>query len=53
MVERRKIRDRRVNPPRQGLPLYYTRHIADRREPAYAAQRHNRQGLTPLTRPEV
>jgi hypothetical protein len=32
MVERREIRDRRVNPPKQGLPFYCTRHIADRRQ---------------------
>jgi hypothetical protein len=37
MVERRKIGDRRVNPPRQGLPFYYTRHIADRRESVQTA----------------
>ena len=32
MVERRKIRDRRMNPPRQGQAFYYTRHMADRRQ---------------------
>ena len=31
MAERRKIIDRRVNPPRQGLPFYYTRYTGDRR----------------------
>lgn len=32
MEERRKMTDRRVNPPRQGLPLYYARSIEDRRQ---------------------
>ena len=32
MVERRKIGERRVNPPKQGLPFYRTRHFADRRQ---------------------
>jgi hypothetical protein len=32
MEERRKMSDRRVNPPKQGLPTYYTRHLADRRK---------------------
>ena len=42
MVERRKIGDRRVNPPRQGLPVYYTRHIADRRKAASTARTDSR-----------
>jgi hypothetical protein len=32
MKERRKRRDRRVNPPRQGLPPYYSRGTRDRRQ---------------------
>ena len=32
MVERRNTGDRRVNPSRQWLPFYCTRHIADRRQ---------------------
>lgn len=32
MKERRKLKDRRVKPPKQGLPSYYTRHISDRRK---------------------
>ena len=38
MTERRKIKDRRVNPPRQGLPLYYQRYTGDRRLSVQAAQ---------------
>jgi hypothetical protein len=32
MKERRKKIDRRVNPPRQGLPPYYSRGARDRRQ---------------------
>jgi len=32
MEERRKMIDRRVNAPKQGLPFYYTRHTANRRQ---------------------
>jgi len=41
MNERRKRRDRRVNPPRQGLPPYYSRGMRDRRQNhAEAARSH-------------
>jgi len=45
MEERRKFRDRRVNPPKQGLPFYYTRHIVDRRESASAARTESRKDM--------
>ena len=32
MNDRRKTPDRRVKPPKQGLPAYYTRHMPDRRQ---------------------
>jgi hypothetical protein len=32
MQERRKIKHRRKNLPEQGLPIYYTRQISDRRK---------------------
>jgi hypothetical protein len=32
MEERRKIKDRRVNGPKQCLPLYYARNSVDRRK---------------------
>jgi hypothetical protein len=32
MKERRKTNDRRVKPPKQGLPPYYTRHTSARRQ---------------------
>jgi hypothetical protein len=38
MEERRKIRDRRVNPPKESLPGYYTRRIADRRQSTLAPE---------------
>ncbi|MGB7933855.1 MAG: hypothetical protein WCH04_16840 [Gammaproteobacteria bacterium] len=53
MVERRKIGDRRVNPPRQGLPLYYTRHIADRRESAQTSWWTNRKDEPRFTQPDT
>jgi hypothetical protein len=31
MKDRRKTADRRVKPPKQGLPAYYTRHTPERR----------------------
>jgi hypothetical protein len=45
MEERRKFRDRRVNPPKPGLPFYYTRHIADRRNSASAAWTDSRKDM--------
>jgi hypothetical protein len=37
MKERRTTADRRIKPPKQGLPAYYTRHICERRQhPALA-----------------
>gem|GEM_PF-5919630 len=53
MAERRKIGDRRVNPPRQGLPLYYTRHIADRRESVQTACWTNRKDMPRITQPDT
>ena len=32
MQERRKIKERRVNAPKEGLPLYYARNSVDRRK---------------------
>ena len=32
MQERRKIKERRVNAPKEGLPLYYARNRVDRRQ---------------------
>jgi len=46
MEERRKMRDRRVNAPKQGLPFYYTRHIADRRHDNLATGWNHWKGLT-------
>jgi hypothetical protein len=53
MVERRKIGDRRINPPRQGLPLYYTRHIADRRESAQTSWWTNRKDVPRITQADT
>jgi hypothetical protein len=39
MTERRKTRDRRVNAPRNDLPPYYARSIADRRRSVACMQR--------------
>jgi hypothetical protein len=52
MVERRKPGDKRVNPPGRGLPLYYTRHIADRRESAQTACWTIRKDVPRFTQPE-
>jgi len=49
MVERRKIGDRRVNPPRHGLPFYYTRQIADRRESVLNTWWTNREDAPQVT----
>lgn len=53
MVERRKIMDRRVNPPKQGLPFYYTRHIADRRAMAQRPQWNARRYARLMTSTET
>jgi hypothetical protein len=53
MVERRKMSDRRVNPPRQGLTFYYRRYTADRRQFIQAAQRNARVGVVSTAQPDV
>jgi hypothetical protein len=53
MVERRKIGDRRINPPRQGLPLYYTRHITDRRESAQTSWCTDRKAVPRFTQADT
>ena len=53
MGERRKIDERRVNLPRQGLPLYYTRHIADRRESVQTAWWTNRKDVPRFTQADT
>jgi len=53
MVERRKIGDRRVNPPRRGLPLYYTRQIADRRESVQTTWWTDRKDAPQITQPDT
>jgi hypothetical protein len=53
MTERRKIRERRVNPPKQGLPLYYQRYTADRRRSAQPASWNPWQGVAPITQPDA
>jgi hypothetical protein len=41
MEERRKMSERRVNTPKQGLPLYYARAMEDRRQNnQFTAKRH-------------
>lgn len=53
MIERRKISDRRVNAPKQGLPLYYTRHITDRRQKAACMQRSPSQRVMAYAQPDA
>ncbi len=53
MTERRKIRDRRVNPPKQGLPLYYKRYTGDRRLSFQAAPWNSWMGVAPLSQPDA
>jgi hypothetical protein len=53
MTERRKIKDRRVNPPRQGLPLYYQRYTGDRRLSVQAAQWNPWKGMRPIAQPDA
>jgi hypothetical protein len=53
MVERWKIDDRRVNPPRPGLPLYYTSQISDRRESAQTSWWTNRKDVPRFTQPDT
>jgi len=53
MVERRKIGDRRVYLPRHGLPLYYTRQIADRRESVQPACWTNRKDVPRFTQADT
>ena len=43
MNERRKRRDRRLNPPRHGLPTYYTRGERDRRQQHAQAKCHGQE----------
>jgi hypothetical protein len=53
MIERRKADDRRVNPPMQGLPFYYTRQIADRRESVQTSWWTNRKDVPRITQPDT
>ena len=53
MVERRKMRERRVFPPKQGLPLYYRRYTADRRLVVQTARWNTRMGVATFAQPDA